>query len=423
MTVNEIKTQISQGELNKSFSLLYKDTAEAQKRYLSACDSFCATFGEMEDIRLFSAPGRTEIGGNHTDHQHGRVLAGAADMDVIAVASKNSDNIIRIESEGYGTDVIDLNDLDYKKEQEGTSLSLVRGICAFFKEKGYSVGGFNAYTTSNVLKGSGLSSSAAFEVLICTILNCLYNDSKLSAMEIALISQKSEREYFGKPCGLLDQCACSFGGFTAMDFADPTVPKAEKVDFDLSASGYTLCVVNTGGNHADLTQDYADITLDCKAVANYFGKDFLRDVSFAEFKKALPSLKGKVCDRAILRAIHFFNEDARAENQKVLLKEKDFEGFLKLVKASGDSSYRFLQNVYSATNSAEQGITLAIALTEEILGECGVCRVHGGGFAGTIQCYVKNECFENYKAEIEAVFGKDSCIPLKIRSVGGYEIK
>ena len=423
MTVNEIKTQISQGELNKSFSLLYKDTAEAQKRYLSACDSFCATFGEMEDIRLFSAPGRTEIGGNHTDHQHGRVLAGAADMDVIAVASKNRDNIIRIESEGYGTDVIDLNDLDYKKEQEGTSLSLVRGICAFFKEKGYSVGGFNAYTTSNVLKGSGLSSSAAFEVLVCTVLNCLYNDSKLSAMEIALISQKSEREYFGKPCGLLDQCACSFGGFTAMDFADPTAPKAEKVDFDLSASGYTLCVVNTGGNHADLTQDYADITLDCKAVANYFGKDFLRDVSFSEFKKALPSLKGKVCDRAILRAIHFFNEDARAEKQKALLKEKEFEGFLKLVKASGDSSYRFLQNVYSATNSAEQGITLAIALTEEILGECGVCRVHGGGFAGTIQCYVKNECFENYKAEIEAVFGKDSCIPLKIRSVGGYEVK
>jgi galactokinase len=423
MTLNEIKTQISQGKLDKSFSLLYKDTAESQKRYLSACDSFCATFGEMEDIRLFSAPGRTEIGGNHTDHQHGRVLAGAVDMDVIAVASKNSDNIIRIESEGYGTDIIDLADISYKKELEGTSLSLVRGICAFFKEKGYSVGGFNAYTTSNVLKGSGLSSSAAFEVLICTILNCLYNDSKLSSMEVALISQRAEREYFGKPCGLLDQCACSFGGFTAMDFADPAAPKAEKVDFDLSASGYTLCVVNTGGNHADLTQDYADITLDCKAVANYFGKDFLRDVSFEEFKKSLPELKGKVCDRAILRALHFFNEDARAGLQKDLLKEKDFEGFLKLVKASGDSSYRFLQNVYSATNSAEQGITLAIALTEEILGDGGVCRVHGGGFAGTIQCYVKNECFENYKAEIEAVFGSDSCIPLKIRSVGGYEVK
>lgn len=423
MTLNEIKTKISQGELDKSFSLLYKDVAVAEKRYLSACDSFCATFGDSGDIRLFSAPGRTEIGGNHTDHQHGRVLAGAVDMDVIAVASKNDDSIIRIESEGFGTDIIDLADVSYKKEQEGTSISLVRGICAFFKEKGYSIGGFNAYTTSNVLKGSGLSSSAAYEVLICTILNCLYNDSKLSAMEVALISQRAEREYFGKPCGLLDQCACSFGGFTAMDFADPKSPKAEKVDFDLSNSGYTLCVVNTGGNHADLTQDYADITLDCKVAANYFGKDFLRDVPFAEFKKALPSLKGKVCDRAILRALHFFNEDARAEKQKVLLKEKDFEGFLNLVKASGDSSYRFLQNVYSATNSAEQGITLAIALTEEILGDNGVCRVHGGGFAGTIQCYVKNECFENYKAEIEAVFGKNSCIPLKIRSVGGYEVK
>ena len=423
MTLNEIKTQIYEGKLDKSFSLLYKDVAEARKRYSSACDSFCATFGQMEDIHLFSAPGRTEIGGNHTDHQHGRVLAGAVDMDVIAVVSKNDDNIICIESQGFGTDIIDLADVSYKKEFEGTSLSLVRGICAFFKEKGYNVGGFNAYTTSNVLKGSGLSSSAAYEVLLCTILNCLYNDSKLSAMEVALISQRAEREYFGKPCGLLDQCACSFGGFTAMDFADPTTPKAEKVDFDLSTSGYTLCVVNTGGNHADLTQDYADITLDCKAVANFFGKDFLRDVSFAEFKKNLPELKGKVCDRAILRALHFFNEDSRVENQKILLKEKDFEGFLKLVKASGDSSYRFLQNVYSATNSAEQGITLAIALTEEILGECGVCRVHGGGFAGTIQCYVKNECFENYKTEIESVFGKDSCIPLKIRSVGGYEIK
>ncbi len=423
MTVNEIKLQIAKGKFDETFSLLYKDVLKAGQRYSAACDSFCSAFGESEDVRLFSAPGRTEIGGNHTDHQHGRVLAGAAHMDVIAVASKNNDNVIRIQSEGYGTDIIDLNDISYKKEQEGTSVSLVRGICAFFKEKGYNVGGFNAYTTSNVLKGSGLSSSAAYEVLVCTVLNCLYNESSLSPMEVALISQRAEREYFGKPCGLLDQCACSFGGFTAMDFANPTAPKVEKIDFDLSQSGYTLCVVNTGGNHADLTQDYADITLDCKAVANYFGKDFLRDVSFKEFKKALPNLKGKVCDRAILRALHFFNEDARAEKQKVLLKEKDFEGFLKLVKASGDSSYRFLQNVYSATNSAEQGITLAIALTEEILGGDSVCRVHGGGFAGTIQCYVKNECFENYKAEIESVFGKDSCIPLKIRSVGGYEIK
>ena len=423
MTVNEIKLQIAKGKFDKTFSLFYKDVLKAGKRYSAACDSFCATFGDCDEIRLFSAPGRTEIGGNHTDHQHGRVLAGAVDMDVIAVVSKNKDNVIRIQSEGYGTDVIDLSDISYKKELEGTSASLVRGICTFFKEKGYEIGGFNAYTTSNVLKGSGLSSSAAYEVLICTVLNCLYNDSRLSPMEVALISQRAEREHFGKPCGLLDQCACSFGGFTAMDFADPSAPKAEKVDFDLSHSGYTLCVVNTGGNHTDLTQDYADITLDCKAVANYFGKDFLRDVSFEEFKISLPELKGKVCDRAILRALHFFNEDDRVEKQKAFLKAENFEGFLKLVKASGDSSYRFLQNVYSATNSAEQGITLAIALTEEIVGQNGVCRVHGGGFAGTIQCYIKNECFEEYKTEIESVFGKDSCIPLKIRSVGGYEIR
>ncbi len=423
MNVSELKLNLEKGRFDEIFSSLYKDVDLAQTRYARACDNFISTFGNMNDTRLFSAPGRTEIGGNHTDHQHGRVLAGAVDMDVIAVASKNGENVIRIESEGYGTDVIDLSDLSYVKEQEGTSKSLVRGVCAFIKEKGYEIGGFSAYTTSNVLKGSGLSSSAAFEVLVCTILNGLYNDGKMTPMEVALISQKSEREYFGKPCGLLDQCACSFGGFTAMDFNDPSAPKAEKVDFDLSRSGYTLCVVNTGGNHADLTQDYADITIDCKAVSNYFGKDFLRDVSKEDFFNELPNLKGKVCDRAILRALHFFNEDERAENQKNLLKNKDFGGFLKLVKASGDSSYRFLQNVYSATNSAEQGITLAIALTEEILGECGVCRVHGGGFAGSIQCYVKNECFDAYKAKIESVFGKDSCIPLKIRAVGGIEVK
>lgn len=423
MNVCELKTNLNEGRFDKIFSHLYKDNALAQLRYAKACDCFFKTFGNAPDVRLFSAPGRTEIGGNHTDHQHGRVLAGAVDMDVIAVVSKNSDNVIRIESEGYGTDVIDLSDLSYNKELEGTSISLVRGVCTFIKEKGFKIGGFNAYTTSNVLKGSGLSSSAAYEVLICTILNCLYCDEKLTPMDVALIAQKAEREYFGKPCGLLDQCACSFGGFTAMDFNDPSKPYAEKVDFDLGQSGYTLCVVNTGGNHADLTQDYADITIDCKAVSNFFDKEFLRDVSREDFLKELPNLKGKVCDRAILRALHFFNEDLRAENQKNLLKNKDFDGFLKLVKASGDSSYRFLQNVYSSTNSAEQGITLAIALTEEILGNDGVCRVHGGGFAGTIQCYVKNECFEKYKAKIETVFGKDSCIPLKIRAVGGIEIK
>ena len=423
MTLTEVKNKSQKGGFDSDFNMLYGDAKSAQARHLAACDSFKGLYKEEDGIRLFSAPGRTEIGGNHTDHQHGCVLAGGVNLDVIAVVAPNNDGKIRIKSEGYDMDVIDVDDTDINPAESGKAISLIRGVCAKFKELGADIKGFNAYTTSNVLKGSGLSSSAAFEVLVGTIINGMFFDNKADEITVAKIGQYAEREYFGKPCGLLDQMASSLGGFTYADFNNPASPITEKINLDIHSFGYTLCVVDTGGNHADLTQDYADITIECKKMSNALGVDFLRDADEDKFYASLATLRKECGDRAILRAFHFFNEQKRVEGQKAALKSGDFEAFLRLVNESGESSYDYLQNLYSNSNVAEQGLPLALALTKQFLGDKGACRVHGGGFAGTIQCYVKNECFENYKAEIEAVFGSDSCIPLKIRSVGGYEVK
>ena len=377
----------------------------------------------MQTSYRFSAPGRTEISGNHTDHQHGCVLAGGVNLDVIAVTAPNNDGKVRIKSEGYDMDVIDITELEKNTAEYGRASALIRGVLSRFKELGADISGFNAYTTSNVLKGSGLSSSAAFEVLVGNIVNGMFFNNKADEITIAKIGQYAEREYFGKPCGLLDQMASSLGGFTYADFFNPAEPITEKINLDIHSFGYTLCVVDTGGNHANLTQDYADITIECKEISNKLGVDFLRDADQNRFYNSIAELRRACGDRAVLRAFHFFNENDRVEKQKAALKAGDFEGFLKLVNESGESSYDYLQNLYSNSAVSEQGLPLAIALTKKFLNGKGACRVHGGGFAGTIQCYIPSELLADYKKTIEAVFGENSCCVLNIRPVGGYEIK
>ncbi|MCQ2451312.1 MAG: galactokinase [Clostridia bacterium] len=424
MTNEALKNKILEGGFDKDFSLLYTDVSAARERYAKAVDAFTDLYGARDNLRLFSAPGRTEVGGNHTDHQHGCVLAGSVHLDVIAVVSENNENTIRIRSAGFPMDIIDIGNLSVLPEEKGKSAALIRGVCAAFKNKGYALGGFDAYTTSNVLKGSGLSSSAAFEVLVANIVNGLYNQNKVDAVNIAKYSQFAECEYFGKPCGLLDQMASSVGGFTYADFFDPANPVVEKIDVDFGKSGYTLCVVDTGGNHSDLTQDYADITVEMKAVSEFLGnKTHLRNVSEEEFYQQIGALRKACGDRAVLRAFHYFNESHRVQLQKKALENADFETFFSEVTSSGNSSYKYLQNLYSNSNVSEQGLCLAIALTKRFLDGKGACRVHGGGFAGTIQCYIPNGMLNSYIDMIEDVFGKDSCVPLKIRPVGGYELK
>ncbi len=423
MNITEIKSKIQNGGFDNDFFMLYGESEKAKVRYFEAACEFEKIYPQSNDIRIFSAPGRTEIGGNHTDHQHGSVLAGGVDMDVIAIVSLSGDNNVRIKSKGYDMDTIVLSELEKNDKEIGRAAALIRGVCYKFTEMGISLQGFNAYTTSNVLKGSGLSSSAAFEVLVGNIINGMFAENKISPIEIAKIGQFAERDYFGKPCGLLDQMASSLGGFTYADFHNPADPITEKIDLDIKKFGYTLCVVDTGGNHANLTQDYADITIECRQISNALGVEFLRDADQDKFYGSIAALRKEFGDRAILRAIHFFNEHNRVLAQRDALKEGRFEDFLKLVNASGQSSYDYLQNLYSTSAIKEQGLSLAIALTKLFLGDKGACRVHGGGFAGTIQCYIPDEMLNDYKKYIEASFGEGSCSVLSIRPVGGYELK
>lgn len=422
MSLAEMKQAISAGRYDADFSVMYQSVADARARYTKAVDAFAELYGEAEGLRLFSAPGRTEVGGNHTDHQHGRVLAGSVDLDVIAVVAPNEEPVVRIKSEGYDMDVIDLRELDPQATEAGRASALIRGMCAIIQKEGYQIGGFNAYTTSNVLKGSGLSSSAAFEVLVGVILSHMFNAGGIDPVEIAKIAQKSENIYFGKPCGLMDQMASSVGGFTAIDFNDPTQPIIEKVDFNLSAHGHRLCIVNTGGNHADLTGDYAAITTECRAVSEAMGKEFLREVDEVDFYTKLGEIRQSCGDRAVLRAMHFFADNARAAAEKVALQEERFEDFLSLITESGNSSFKYLQNVFSVSAPTEQGLSLALALTERFLAGRGGYRVHGGGFAGTIQAFIPADLLDEYKTLMESVFGEGSCYVLNIRPVGGYAL-
>ena len=391
-----------------------------RERYVKAINEYVSLYGDT-DVEIYSAPGRSEVGGNHTDHQHGCVLAAAVNLDAIAVVGR-VDNKIKVLSDDFDIAPINLEDLEIKKAEEGTSEALIRGVCARLKELGYNVGGFNAFIASDVLMGAGLSSSAAFETIIGTIISGLYNDMTIDPVVIAQVGQYAENVYFGKPCGLMDQCASSVGSLINIDFNDVAKPIVNKVDVDFSKFGHSLCIVDTKGSHADLTDEYAAIPMEMKKVANYFGKEFLREVDEEDFFNDIAGARKACQDRAVLRAIHLFEENKRVDQEVKALNNSDFETFKKVVKESGDSSYKFLQNVYANCDVQNQSVSIGLAMSEKIIGRNGVCRVHGGGFAGTIQAFVKDEFVTAYKTEIERVFGKGSCHVLKVRKYGGKKV-
>lgn len=407
-----------------NFSELYKSEAGLQQQvYEKIRKNFAAQFGSAQGICYFSAPGRTEIGGNHTDHNHGRVLAAAVNLDIVAGARKAENNKVSLKSLEYpGVDVVDLDNLSPKESEHGHSVAVIKGICAKCKALGYTVGGFEAYTITRVLKGSGLSSSAAFEIVIVTIISHLYNDGKIDPVTAASIAQYAENVYFGKPSGLMDQMASSVGGVISIDFRDTANPAINSLHFDLQEYRHALCIVDTGGNHANLTGEYAAIPAEMKKVANYFGKEFLRDVNPDEFYNSIAALREESGDRAVLRAMHFFDDDRIAAEEALALQEGDFQRFQELVRISGQSSETRLQNVFAAIHPQEQGLSLALALTKRILGEKGAFRVHGGGFAGTIQAFVPMELLEDYQAKMNAVFGEGSCYVLSFRDAGGTKV-
>ncbi len=392
-----------------------------RQRYADAVQSYVQNFGEGE-VLIYSAPGRSEIGGNHTDHQHGEVLAAGINLDAIAIVGRTDDGIIRIQSDGYDRIIIDTADLEYRKEEKETTAALIRGVAAGVRRYGYRAGGFQAYVTSDVLIGAGLSSSAAFEVLIGTVLSGLYNDMRISPTEIAMISQYAENVYFGKPCGLMDQMACSVGSMVHINFKDMTHPLVEKVDFDMEKAGYSLCITDTRSSHADLTADYAAVPAEMKAVAELFGRDVLAELSEEEVLSRIPFIRQKLGDRAVLRALHFYEENKRVAAQTEALRKSDLNSFFALVKASGASSFQYLQNVYTTKDITEQNISVALAVSEITLGGQGVCRVHGGGFAGTIQAFVQNEAIEKYRRAMDDLFGGGACRALKIRRYGGMQV-
>lgn len=428
MNTKELKQQLKNGVYAEKLAHIYacapQETERYAKRYLEVIDGLEQTFGETEDVRLFSAPGRTEIGGNHTDHQHGCVLAAGLNLDVIGAVRLNGENVVRIQSEGYPMDEIRLDDLEMNEAEFDKASALIRGIIRKFADMGYTVQGFDAYTKSSVLKGSGMSSSAAFEVLVGTIISGMFCDNAVDAVEIAKIGQYAENVYFGKPSGLMDQMASSVGSVVAIDFQDNNKPVVEKVEYDFTQSGYALCIIDSGADHADLTSEYAMITVEMRKVSEFFGKQYLREVNPEEFLERLPEVRRAVGnDRAVLRALHFFNDNQRAQDEVAALKNGDFEAFLDLVNKSGRSSYMYLQNVFAASMPEQQAVSLALALCDELLGDSGAFRVHGGGFAGTVQAFVPNDMLEEFKTKIEAVLGENMCHVLAIRPVGGVELK
>ncbi len=424
MNAAALKELILSGGLDQKLTLLYgADQLEAQhQRYADAVDSFVEIYGDRDNLRIFSAPGRTEIAGNHTDHNHGRVLAASVNLDVIAIASANDSGVIAIQSKGYKMDRIAVDDLEIKEAEINKAASLIRGMASRFVQKGLKIGGLDAYTTSNVLKGSGLSSSAAFEVLVGNLLSGLYNDGAVSPVEIAKYAQYAENVYFGKPSGLMDQMASSVGNLITIDFADPEAPVIEPVDFDFAALGCALCIVDTGGNHADLTNEYAAIPAEMKAVAALFGEEVLRPVSYEALLSKAGEIREKLGDRALLRAIHFVQENHRVEEIVAALRKGDYDRFLTLLTQSGRSSFCYLQNVYANIAPQEQGLSLALALSEQLLDGRGAFRVHGGGFGGTTQNLVPLDLVPQFKETIESVFGAGSCHILFIRPLGGTEV-
>ena len=422
MNSAQLKQYIAQGNLDGIFTDLYGSDkiAYQRERYIEAIDGFLENYSDGEDIRLFSVPGRSEISGNHTDHNHGKVLAASINLDIIAVARKTDTGIINIKSRGFKPDSVKIADIKVDPDKFFTSFAVIEGMCEGLSSSGYNVGGFDAYTTSDVLKGSGLSSSAAFEVMVGNIMRTLYGND-VDDVTIAKLAQYAENKYFGKPCGLMDQTACAVGGFISIDFEDPKNPIVGKPAFDLSALGYSLCIVNTGGNHADLNADYASVPAEMKQVAAHFGKEVLRGISLGEIIAAIPALREKTGDRAIMRAIHFVNENERVTAQSKALAEGNLSAFFDGVRASGNSSFKFLQNVYTVKNVEEQGLSLALAVTEDFLAKLDApcaCRVHGGGFAGTIQAFMPESVTADYAKLMDSVFGEGATYILRIRNKG-----
>ncbi len=424
MNSKELAVQFTEGKQDELLKDIYVDAAKLdyeKARYAAAIKTFEETFGEG-DVCIFSAPGRSEIGGNHTDHQHGEVLAASINKDCIAIVVPTEDGMVRVKSGDYPVIEISVADIALKEAEKESTLALVKGMLAGVKERGYEIGGFKAYITSDVLIGAGLSSSAAFETLIGTILSGLYNDMSISPIEIAIIGQFAENVYFGKPCGLMDQMASSVGSLVHIDFADPKNPIVEKVEYDFDAEGYSLCITDTKGSHADLTGEYAAVPAEMKGVAAMFGKEVLHDVTRAEILANAAAIREKLGDRAFLRAIHFVEENVRVQKQVAALRENQIGEFLKWIKASGDSSYKYLQNVYTNQDVTHQNVSVALAVSEIYLNGAGATRVHGGGFAGTIQAFVPNDLVAEYKAGMDGVFGDGACEVLKVRKYGGMRV-
>lgn len=425
-TIQETRQMLQAGVLDDSIAKLCggADQIEVYRnRLLHTVDAFAAQFGTDREIAVFSAPGRTELGGNHTDHQRGHVLAASVNLDIIAIAARRDDNMIQVQSEGFPLDVVSLEELEPQTEKKPDAAELIRGVAARFRQLGCSMTtGFDAYTTSQVIKGSGLSSSAAFEVLIGNICNAFYAENRFNPVQLAQIAQFAENVYFQKPCGLMDQIASSVGGVVAIDFTETHAPAVHPVSFDFSQTGYALCIVDTGGNHADLTAEYAAIPAEMHSVAAFFGKDVLSEVPAEDVLCAIPELR-KVCgDRAVLRAIHYYREDRRALGESAALERDDFEAFLHLVENSGQSSYCLLQNVYPPSTPQDQPIAIALAVGSAMLGGRGAIRVHGGGFGGTIQAFVPTVLLAQFQDGMEKALGAGCCHVLQIRQVGGTTI-
>ena len=433
MNCRDLIHSLTEGQLDASFAarcgIPARNTEIQRQRAVRCADLFISRYDAdaARDVMLLSVGGRSEISGNHTDHNFGRVIAASVSLDVLAVASPRGDGVVRVCSEGFPEDTVPPTDIaEPNAAYYFKSRAIIAGMERAFLNAGYKIGGFDATTVSNVLKGSGLSSSAAFEVMIGNILNHLYNEGRVSNVEIAKMAQYAENVYFGKPCGLMDQTACAVGGFITIDFADPADPVIEKLDFDLSGAGFALCITDTGGNHADLNEDYASVPAEMKSVAAALGEKVLRPLTREDIVKNIPALRKTCGDRAILRAMHFLSENERVDAQVDALRRGDVDGFFAGVLASGASSFRYLQNVYTTKNVGEQGLSLALCLTESYLTEkCGkscAWRVHGGGFAGTIQAFVPTEAAADYARFMEGVFGEGSVYILQIRPEGAIRL-
>ena len=426
MNIYDLISGISEGRFDEQFRKLYgasdRAVLKARARYLSAAEKFSVMCPECEEIHVYSAPGRTEIGGNHTDHQHGCVLAAAVSLDMIAIVNFHDEGVIRVRSEGYMADEIDLSSLEVNPAEKGTSTALIRGIAARFAEMGVKTEGFDAYMTSDVLSGSGLSSSAAFEILAATIINERYNEGKASSAELARIGRFAENAYFGKACGLMDQTVCAEGGAVFIDFADTEAPEMTSLGFDFDKAGCSVCITDTRGSHADLSEEYDAVSAEMRSVARAMGCEYLRECDEERFYAELPELRGQCTDRALLRAAHFFAENSRAAEEAEALADGDTERFFELVEQSGTSSAELLQNLYSTGEPQVQPVPLAIMLSKRFLKGAGAVRVHGGGFAGTIQAFVPTYLAADYAMEMERIFGAGCCYVLTVRPVGGCEL-